>query len=74
MNYAGLVVSYDLILKCMKKIFDYQKNKLHGIKRRYKLFINIYNNFKQTLGVQNQQSDNNKKFYFVITCQFIALM
>lgn len=74
MNHADLVVSYKLVLQCMQKISNYHKNKLHAMGRHHKPFIGVYDNFEQLLRVQDQQSDHNKKFYSVTTCQFIVLM
>lgn len=68
------MVSYNLILKYMKKIFNYHKDKLCSIKRYHRLFIGVYDNFEQMLEVQNQQSNHNKVFYLVTTCQFLAPM
>lgn len=34
-------------------------------------FIGMYDNFKQTLGIQDQRSNYNKEFYLVTTYQFI---
>lgn len=68
------MIGYNLVLKCMQNIFNQQKKKLYSIEKCHKPFISVYNNFEQMLGVQNQQSNNNKEFYFITTCQFITLI
>ena len=35
-------------------------------------FIGVYDNFEQSLAVQDQRSDHNQEFYSVTTCQFIV--
>lgn len=34
----------------------------------------MYDNFEQTLGVQDQRSDHSKGFFSVTTCQFLTPM
>lgn len=58
----------------MQEISNYNKSKLCAIGRHHMPFIGVYNNFEQTLEVQDQQSDHNKEFYSVTTYQFIKLM
>ena len=66
MNHAGLVVGYDTVLQCMKEISNYHKDKLRSIGRHCKPFIDVYDNFEQSLGVQDQRSNHNKKFCVVV--------
>lgn len=74
MNHAGFVISYNQILKVMKSISDFHKSELRDIGKNHQAFIAVYDNFEQTLGVQDQRSDHNKEFFSVTTCQFLTPM
>lgn len=74
MNHIGFVIGYNQILKVMKSISDVQKSELQDIRKNHQAFVAVYDNFEQILGVQDQKSDHNKKFFSMTTCQFFTPM